>query len=335
MFRKTGHVFPIILVLALTSFTFTKTVFLSILAIVLYSSILNAQSNVYHPFPDSNAAWKESQDGGSCFSCSIDQLYLTGDTVVVEKNYKKIQHHADTYRIEDHYYCDWSYFIGSFDRYCGAYRNDIEGRKVYYLEPGSETEVLLYDFDLKLNDTLPPTYIFNPSYFNGISYVSQVDSILLGQEYHRRFAIGYHGTFSWPLYAYLIEGIGSTQGLLSQMYASYICSNLLCFKQDGLTVYPDTNYQCDIVSVESRETRNIQFHIFPNPISESAEVSFNSGIKNVEIAIFDILGVERKRIAELNNMDIINLSNLIPGIYLYQVFHSNHIVANGKIIKTQ
>ena len=130
------------------------------LLIVIFSAIWLTdfcQTNVYHPFPDSNAVWIQNSDGWYGTACWIyhDQnLYISGDTILSGHSYHKL--YLNEYVSE---FCappntPFPPFY-SFGRYYGAFRQDIPNKKVYLYNEGlAEPDVLAYDYNLNFGDTL-------------------------------------------------------------------------------------------------------------------------------------------------------------------------------------
>ena len=154
---------------------------------------------MYYPFPDSNAVWREYESGTYASSPPVGECYdyenrYMGDTIIGAFTYKKI------WKYGAHYGYNCSTYINPINYYVGAIRQDTLQRKIYFLPPFQNTDTLLYDFNLSLGDTLPPSYTNCTT-----NIVSSVDSVLVGAMYRKRFGLGY---------TYLIEGIGNTFGLL-------------------------------------------------------------------------------------------------------------------------
>src|SRR2546428_7387968 len=82
------------------------------------------------------------------------------------------------------------------------------------------------------------THYFCPFF---IKTVTSIDSILIGNNYRKRWNT--NSSFS------IIEGIGSTLGLLDFCYYLVSPTNfLICFHQNGQTLYPDTINNCSLIS---------------------------------------------------------------------------------------
>src|ERR1700741_5375124 len=149
-----------------------------LLFILLFSiKQLNAQANVYRPFPDSSALWNETSFVQCCATIVYNPQieFFGGDTVISTLHYKKIM--ASGYKTAGSTCCNY------VNQYIGAMRQDTASRKIYFCAVGTTNDTLLYDFNLQLGDTLPPTYI---SYAKS-NYVSKIDSILIGNSYRKQY----------------------------------------------------------------------------------------------------------------------------------------------------
>jgi hypothetical protein len=300
--------------------------------IILLSLSGRTQTNVYHPFPTSNTVWREWFGGVYCPYCSDYQEYITGDTIIEGKNYSKIQRTGVYYNVGYNGFCTNIIWI-HYTYYNGAFRNDSVNKKVYYVPPASITDTLLYDFNLNLYDTLPQTYLYNSS-GGWILFVDAIDSILIGSEYHKEFRVT-DDTLPPSSYFYLIEGIGSSFGLLSYLSGYTECGDdLVCVQQNGSTIYPDSAYLCQLVEgVPDMDSPVFLFKIFPNPVSGRGVVNFSPPLSKLDLSITNVLGIELLRIHGLKDGEKIDLSNFQDDLYLYKVIQGTSIITNGKLIK--
>jgi hypothetical protein len=303
-----------------------KKLFLTFLII---SSSLSSKSqfNIYHPLPKEDAIWREYFGGSYTTSCSDYQLIITGDTLIDGFTYHKIQRSGVEYYVDESGWCTWI-IAYHFDYYDGAYRNDSVNKKVYYNY--NSTDTLLYDFNLNLGDTLPSTY----NHYSLIDFVATIDSVLIGNDFHKRFGIANFDNPNW-VYAYLIEGIGSTLGLLSNIEFPFeFGSTLECFIQDGITLYPDMNYTCDLITGLGPELNaKFNFHINPNPFSTYARISMGGQIDSAEFRLYNALGTEVCKLKDITDGTLIDGSILPAGIYLFKIISNNVILQMGKVIR--
>lgn len=300
---------------------------ISSISLMFLSVVIYGQTSIYHPIPTSGAIWRE-YFGGYEVNCTDYQISITGDTIIGDKQYQKLQRFGVIYMAVPPGNC-LNYFSSVYNLYAGAFRNDSIGKKVFYFPEGGTSEVLLYDFNLNLNDKLPETYYYH--YFMDTSFISQIDSVLIGNEYHKRFGVSNSYNTN---YVYLVEGIGSSFGLLSSLDAPFeFGSMLMCFKQNGITVYPEQGYDCVLVTEINDSPENIpDFTISPNPISSGVGVaSMPKLAKPAELVISDIIGNEVLRIRNVEQGTVINTGQLSSGIYFYKVIIGNRVYFTGKL----
>jgi len=305
-----------------------KTFFLFLLTI-LTSFVIHGQTNVYYPLPTSNTVWRQYDGGFDCGFCQDYQDFINGDTIIGGKSYQKIQRSGVTLATTYPGFCT-NIVVWVYDYYKGAYRNDSINKKVYYFPPEATSDTLLYDFNLNIFDTLPQSFVYDPT-ITGITYVNEIDSVLIGLNYHKRF--GFYNILNHTNSGYLIEGIGSTYGLFNRIYPLFECGpSLTCVTEDDVTVYYESG-SCELVSDGKLGANKPFFQINPNPISEFARVNFLPSSIPINISITDILGIEKLKIEKLNDGDRINLTNLQQGLYLYVAVQGPSIISTGKLMK--
>ena len=188
----------------------------------------------------------------------------------------------------------------------------------------SDTEVLLYDFSAKLNDTLRSIKYGYP--VGGLWYVTNIDSTLIGAAYHESWHFGGNpANGSISLWAEWIAGIGSLRGLLF-VTADYpdngLWNDLICFKQNNKVLYHNINYnQCYYINSDSTAINNIQVNysikILPNPIHYQGIAEFEANYFS-KLDISDIYGVTRREynIDGLSSIEI-DKNELPTGVYFF------------------
>ena len=85
--------------------------------------------------------------------------------------------------------------------------------------------------------------------------------------------------------------------------------------------------------IESPE-QNIRSNVFPNPANEVIQLDL-SGIDfpgEITFTMLSILGEEMKQTALHSSTSTININDIIPGVYFYQITEEQRIVKAGKII---
>lgn len=288
-----------------------------------------AQTNLYHPFPDSNAVWREWRwggDGGLYHYEWEEEKFIFGDTLIGGLIYQKIYEsgYFTQYLISTY---DTSYYY--YNNLRGCVRED--SNKKVWLWTGSED--LLYDFNLQLYDTLPES-IFN----NGgdTIIISSIDSIYDGTNYRKRLILS---TSFYPNYNSIIEGIGSTYGLLALLAPPFESGGVLhCFIQnDSIRLTDGTLNACDIIGkIQSAQQRNL-ISISPNPFHSETTIRCRwpvSGTK-CHLKIYNTVGmIVRNTLVNFDGDKAkIFRERLNDGIYFYELLSDNFgFIAKGKLI---
>ncbi len=289
----------------------------------LFPLLLFAQTNVYHPFPDSNAVWNEQYDYYDFYPAPICidnySIIISGDTMINGRLYHKL-----VTPFVQHQYIP-PHLVGPqvLTGYQGALREDTIDRKVYFVARNDSLESVLYNFNLNVGDTILSRN------FCAVT-VSSIDSILIGSDYRKRWVSfgSVHGQVEF------IEGIGSSKGLLS----SWDCEgdgyskNLDCFQQDGVTLWPaSSTSDCNLINA-------IEEPLVPKKLYELSPNPFRINTKMVTYAKFDLLEIFnsigiRVRTQKVDSSEIILEKGDLPtGIYFFTFVTSNNYMASGKFI---
>lgn len=291
-----------------------KTILLSFVIIIIAISALAQQ---YRSFPTHDAVWKENHHvsyGSSHYSYLNYQNFINGDTVINGKTYHKIYSSGKRYSYVSNS-GSTSYYQNV---YKGCIREDSLKHVYFYL---NALEYLLYDFNLDLGDTLSDNlhgmglmHSYDPSIK---LIVNAIDSVIVGGDYHKRYRFDYsYHTL------YLIEGIGSSDGLLETFdcYPSY-STDLICFKQDNIDAYP-FGQGCDLGVTGIEEIASEQkIQLFPNPSHGTFTINFmDDAPENAILRISDQLGqtVYEKKLTG-NKSHQINAGKIADGIYFIRI----------------
>lgn len=284
-----------------------KPLFRSLFALIILFSFDSSAQN-YIPFPDSNAIWTNTtrtfEWNGQIINppllINVDYYCMgTEDTLINSITYHKINE------------------CGS--DYIGALRDN--GGQVFYIPDNSTSELLVYDFTKSVGDT-----IFNVHFpALGTMYppddliVEQVDSILIGSNYHKKFLF-VNMSGEW------IEGIGNTQGFLDVPYAnlSSLITEIHCMSVSDTTLYPFYGLGSCPMTVGVDEVPVIeQIQVSPNPTTGSCTVSTEG--KPFSYELCDISGkvliISDKETTEA----LIDLEPFQVGVYLLRVRFGDRI----------
>jgi hypothetical protein len=262
---------------------------------------VQAQTNIYHPFPDSNAVWRQNSyypipcSHGLGGEESKYQYTIGGDTIINPYTYKKI------YASGSDEQCG-GFGSGGYYNYVGGLRQDLVNKKVYF-KYANYPDTLLYDFSKQIGDTLrlaeiQYTFFYYGSVYLGryTSLIASIDSVLVGGSYYKQFHLKdtcnncYYDNFV------LIEGVGSIAGLLEGFQyldptRPSVGSQLVCFS-NNTHIYPSDSTSCSLitynVSIEKSKEKKTIFKIYPNPSNGSINITITNAID--ELKVTDLLG---------------------------------------------
>jgi hypothetical protein len=310
--------------------------------LILFSCCAKSQTSVYHAFPDSAVIWREDANGisfscccaGNCWSYEEYQYVLGTDTLINGVMRKKLfQHGSNTTGIIGPPNCPpWCQGSSSttyynYD-YTGSIHQDIPQQKVYYTMPGDTTMQLLYDFTLNVGDTLPPSY----NNYEPTNHVVTIDSVLVGSNYHKRFGIA-AGNDPTP-YVYIIEGIGSTYGLIYPLIPPFESGcNLVCVTVNSIQVYSDSVSACNLITLgRDLPEKQLSISVQPNPFHSSVTLTLDPEFTGGELRIFNVTGHLVLMQYILSTTHTIDRGKLIAGIYFLEVINKSGERIKKKII---
>jgi hypothetical protein len=223
--------------------------------------------------------------------------------------------------------------------YWGAVRQDTLGRKVFYIDPNSTNEQLLYDFNYSIGDTIRNVSAGYPSFkrvVQNIFYQSYNDGICRKTFQLKPFTIGQMTFFN-----YITEGIGNDVGIKTMFKSYYNGSNMphdsefdtysstLTINNLAITSVSPNNCPQDVGINE--EFIAVDVNVFPNPAQDHIIIGYESksGVA-FRTTIFDIVG-EEILVSESNRIPIDQLSS---GCYVVKCIEKNSgRISTFKILK--
>ena len=182
---------------------------------------------VYEPFLEEGKVWTYHYYNEFTGHEFYESLAVSGDTIVDNKNYKRIA-----------------------DAETGNYRYGMrqDGQKVFAIYPHYSGEVLLYDFGLSVGDTFLLYDDDNGSDPNAWATVVSVDTVVVGSRAFRVLDVRPKDMMDWP--NWWVEGIGSMYYLSSNCLLtgnSYVFSSC---QLDGETIF--THKDCRTVGIKGQ-----------------------------------------------------------------------------------
>jgi hypothetical protein len=201
---------------------------------LLFTLVITAQSNSRFPLQPSST-WRVDSVGMWEIVENV-RYFFNGDTTINNRRFFKLYKSGVLLFDTPYYYKD---------AYVGALRDNEN--KIYFIKKNKNIETLLFDFNLKIGDTIQ-------SYIGKGKPIISIDTL---QDGRRAF---YYAKDHFNL-GYYIEGIGSNGGLFSAgsafvfIHSGEMTNYLICYSENGKLVYQaETNLQsnCDIVNIDHK-----------------------------------------------------------------------------------
>ena len=289
---------------------------------VLLSLLTKAQT--YIPLPESDAEWQTHQSnwdpgtntGSFWFYCT----HPSGDTLLNGIKYTKL------IRYRDH--------IATTASYQGAFRNDTAQRTVYFIPANSTGELLMYDFNVTIGDTLtfsdnsryPVSQISNQTIAGKSRKVIKISSVI---------TIPNSGTF----YYQIIEGLGSNMGLLNGLNAPrptvQSVSEGTCFINNGQQWSASGTQNCVFTSVQNVNPDNHHALVYPNPAGKYLNIDMNNVPQgSYRLELVNLLG-EKILLQDMvvNKANDIILPEHLPNtICFYRIMSNTTVIEQGKLM---
>ncbi len=257
---------------------------------------------------------------------STEIRYFSGDTIIQGQSYKKLVSSFVPINV-------LPYNITSKQSLCYM-REDTLQRKVFLLNIDENVfpcadgaEACIWDFSLKIGDTLPNCLIsiFNPVDF-GEDKKYVVDSVKLminnfnlnlNHFYYYGIPLGICGDKVLSPVKF-VEGFGMEDGPIYKRFGSYLHN--YCEGTLG---------QCNIISSteDGQDIRSEKIEIYPNPASSFIKVE-----TPIDISSLEIIDQNGKIVLMSHNQEI-NVSNLQSGIYFVRCKSKGNESYNGKFVK--
>jgi len=208
--------------------------------------------------------------------------------------------------------------------------NIKEKDKKIYFKDSTNTEVLLYDFGVKVGDTIVYDYFDTTSFYTNyyIIQVINIDTVDYLGKNRKRIEVKRN-----LIHDYWIEGIGSINGILEP--CSFVTGGfreLLCVFNNSTQIYQNLKrsscFLCDY-NVEFQELNSSKTFIYPSLTKGNITIDNFEKIIGSELIVFNVLGeIVQKQIILTKNIQI----NLAKGIYIFTIIDKNIIKIVQKIV---
>lgn len=215
----------------------------------------------------------------------------------------------------------------------GRYMRQNNG-KVFEYDPIDLSEILLYDFDLQIGDTLLP---HDDGSFNRRKVIKAESVKLLDDVVRKSLTIECSSDILSTDTTKWIEGIGDVEKLF---WTKTFCSTtddghnlntIRCFLTDEQALYSRT----DLVDCYISSTENIDFEpvsVFPNPGSEILFFDIYNLQSVNYVTLFNSLGVLALSSDGLSAGNGLDISNIPAGLYYGFISFANNEFRSFKII---
>ncbi len=188
-------------------------------------------------------------------------------------------------------------------------------------------EQVLYDYDLRLNDTVKYRYGNDTQLFK----ITAFDSTIINGAWHKTWKYKTINTILQDASERtVIEGIGSTGGFWWPLQYWFFehTMQLTCFYtltgqppvSPAIDNYFDNSHSCTL-AINSGLYANMQkLSVVPKPANAVAQIECSQSIQNGSLALYNIIGQQVYKTA-INNQNILPIGRYIsmPGTYFYRV----------------
>lgn len=279
---------------------------LLILFIAFLSSSVFSQDYVPFPSPSDSVVYKESSSwwNGNNLQNSQWFYFLQGDSVV----------NGETYHLL--YSANIPYLVDDFFTHLQGCIREVDKRIFYsdYCRP--ESKLLLYDFNLGVGDTIFIESAGGITGLHGYYALESIDTITINNgEYRRQY--NYMSTYGNP--ATIIEGIGSTEGLLTAGGAHALLDgtkSLGCVTTPNEILYGPTTLidpeVCLTLPIALENFTYTRLQTLPNPTTDI--IHFTKNMIDVELEIYSSIGQKVRSQSGFKGTQI-NIAELPNGIY--------------------
>ena len=305
--------------------------------LLLLSLWVSGQNN--HYFID-HARWvyqtEESYEPGQIFMYSgVEENTILGDTILDGALYKKLYKRFIHYNSTKPPFPHQGTTTTSYEKREPTFiRYDSSENKVFYRENVDSSEVVIYNFNAMVGDTIP----LSTKYYNG-NKVLGIDTISLLGNHHRLYVLD----TNIPIQNGIVEGIGGLNGLtfnqpsFPAVSGGLLMTDLVCFEYKDSTYFsPWASHnqipcpsKSDFIS-SSKDIFYEQVNIFPNPSIGSFTVQFP---ENYIGSTFTLYNSNNQIIRTWIIQDkIMTFENIEKGLAFYIIRSSEGKTISGKVM---
>lgn len=205
-----------------------------------------------------------------------------------------------------------------------------EGKKIYAIDPETNTEELMYDFDAEIGDTLE----VSEDMYTGVLVVESISTVIVNGEERKVFTVVDSESGNYPAAPVLIEGVGnSINGLFGYIFGWFDCGiTPMCYSIHNMTYtwenavgytlenFTATEGVCALAD-KVDDIRKVRLQIFPNPVGDYITIQ-NLSSSKTDYRILNSLGeIVLDGITQTNTIE---LQNLAVGYYILLIGSNEH-----------
>ncbi len=231
---------------------------------------------------------------------------LTGDTIIDSKTYKKL------YKSDEKYPVNWGFW---------RFMREDTDKKVWLRHKSSEQEFLMYDFSVKVGDSV----LVGDSNLEVYLHVDSISDVVINQSHRKQIWLSdkYDPNYyseNW------IEGVGSNKGICWSGSVNIVggWSWLLCMFENEYPVYENPYYESCYMVTAINELESPSIDIFPNP---AKNLLFIKNREKLAITSFVLFNANGQMIRAFDKMaEQFDISDILPGCYIFKIITETGVI---------
>ncbi len=200
-------------------------------------------------------------------------------------------------------------------------------KKKYIRFKSSDKDTLLYDFNLKIGDTLAgKVFVLNQF------IVAKIDTISLNGSIRKRYGLSYLMNSPGSIGPYLIEGIGCTCGFIPYPLIHEYSGALGCHSVNDKRLYGGSEGKCLLLSNKNPQIELAKIKISPNPVIDMAQIDIPNDVAVDNIKVYDYLGRLIYTTTINQNSVTISAKDYATGMYFVHIYNKQTLVGISKFV---
>ncbi|MCK9450021.1 MAG: T9SS type A sorting domain-containing protein [Bacteroidales bacterium] len=231
---------------------------------------------------------------------------LTGDTIIDSKTYKKL------YKSDEKYPVNWGFW---------RFMREDTDKKVWLRHKSSEQEFLMYDFSVKVGDSV----LVGDSNLEVYLHVDSISDVVINQSHRKQIWLSdkydpHYYSENW------IEGVGSNKGICwsGSMHVVGGWYRLLCMFENEYPVYENPYYESCYMVTAINELESPSIDIFPNPAKNLLFIKNREKLAITSIVLFNANGQMIRAFDKMAKQ--FDISDILPGCYIFKIITETGVI---------